>query len=146
MYSLYYFLTRNQRVEVYKYTINDLHNNSNKTALQENNTYTNNISAKLYNNDGTNGGNISSVNNHIIKNNVNYVSTITTYKTKYGTVTCNFNYETSPDKHYIYGLTDSVSKNETGEYKGKSVHIYLNGKKNGDRIVTIISENKFLIN
>lgn len=145
MYALYYFLTRNRKIEVYKYTLNDSQNNSHINELQ-NNTYTNNIRADLFNNDGTHGGNVYSVNNHIIKNGTNYVTTNTTYKTKYGTVSCNFNYETFPHKHYIYGVTDSIGKNETGEYNGKSVHIYINGKDNGDRILTIISENKFLFN
>ena len=83
VYVLYYFLTRNRQVEVYKYTVNDLQKNSHTTALQKNSTYTNYIYADLYNNDGTNGGLVTSVNQHIIKNNINHVTTLTTYKTKY---------------------------------------------------------------
>jgi len=147
VYVLYYFLTRNRKVEVYKYTVNELHKNSHTTTLQENGTYTNHIHAELYNNDGTNGGHVSSVNQHIVKNNINHVTTLTTYKTKYGTVTCNIYYETSPNKHYLYGkVTDVISENETGDYAGKKVNIQIEGKENGDRVVTIISENKFLIN
>ena len=147
IYILYYFLTRNRNIEVYKYTVSDLHNNSHKTSLKQNNTYTNRIHADLYDNDGTNSGHVSSVNQHIIKNHVNHVSTITTYKTKHGTVSCNFYYETAPNKHYLFGkLTDVIGENKTGDYKGKNVYIHLDGKDNGDRIVTIVSENKFLFN
>ncbi len=147
VYVLYYFLTRNRQVEVYKYTVNDLQKNSHTTTLQKNSTYTNNIYADLYNSDGTNGGLVSSVNQHIIKNNINHVTTLTTYKTKYGTVTCNIYYETAPNKHYLYGnVTDVISENETGDYAGKKVTIHIEGKENGDRVVTITSENRFLIN
>ena len=147
LYVLYYFLTRNRRVEVYKYTVNDLHENSHTTSIRKNNTYTNHIHADLYNNDGINSGHVSSVNHHIIKNNVNHVTTTTTYKTKYGTVSCNLYYETSRDSHYLYGkITDVNSEDETGDYIGKKVIIHLEGNDNGDRVVTIISENKYLIN
>lgn len=147
IYILYYLFTRDRHIEVYTYTVKDLHNNSNTTVLQQNKTYTNHIHADLYNNDGVTSGHISSVNQHTIKNNINHVSTNTTYKTKYGTVTCNIYYETSPDKHYLYGtVTDVISENETGDYVGKKVQIKIEGKDNGDRIVTIISEKKFLIN
>ena len=147
IYILYYFLTRNRNIEVYKYTVSDLHNNSHKTSLKQNNTYTNRIHADLYDNDGTNSGHVSSVNQHIIKNHVNHVSTITTYKTKHGTVSCNFYYETAPNKHYLFGkLTDVIGENKTGDYKGKNVYINVDGKDNGDRIVTIVSENNFFFN
>jgi len=47
----------------------------------------------------------------------------------------------------LYGkVTDVISENETGDYAGKKVNIQIEGKENGDRVVTIISENKFLIN
>lgn len=147
IYILYYFLTRNRNIEVYKYTVSDLHNNSHTTSLKQNNTYTNRIHADLYDNDGTNSGHVSSVNQHIIKNDVNHVSTITTYKTKHGTVSCNFYYETAPNKHYLFGkITDVIGENKTGDYKGKNVYINVDGKDNGDRIVTIVSENNFFFN
>jgi len=147
VYVLYYFVTINRQIEVYKYTVNDLHKNSHTTELQKNSTYTNHIYADLYNSDGTNGGFVSSVNQHIIKNNINHVNTLTTYKTKYGTVTFNIYYETVPNTHYLYGkVTDVISENETGDYAGKKVKIHIEGKDNGDRIVTITSENRFLIN
>ena len=147
IYILYFFLTRNRQIEVYKYTVRDLQDNSHTTSLQQNNTYTNHINADLYDTDGTNSGHVSSVNEHIIKNDVNHVTTITTYKTKLGAVSCNFYYETTPNKHFLFGkLTDVIGENKTGGYKGKNVYIPLDGKDNGDRIVTIVSENKFLFN
>jgi hypothetical protein len=61
IYILYYFLTRNRQIEVYKYTVRDLHDNSHTTSLKQNNTYTNHIHADLYDNDGTKSGHVSSI-------------------------------------------------------------------------------------
>lgn len=139
VYVLYYF-TLNRRVEVYKYTVSDLHNHSHTTTLRQNNTYTNYINADLYNSHGITSGMVNSVNHHTIKHNVNHVSTLTTYKTKYGTVTCNIYYETKPDKHYLYGnVKHLVSENETGDYVRKKVTIQLEGRENGERILTIVT-------
>jgi len=147
IYILYYFLTRNRQIEVYKYTVRDLHDNSHTTSLKQNNTYTNHIHADLYDNDGTKSGHVYSINHHVIRNEVNHVSTITTYKTKQGAVSCNFHYETNPTTHYLYGkLTDVMGDDKIGHYKGKNVYIHLDGKDNGERIVTITSENKFMFN
>jgi hypothetical protein len=146
VYVLYYLLTRNRQVEVYKYTVSDLHNNSHATALNQNNTYTNHIHADLYDKNGVKVGYISSINQHTIKNEVNHVNTITTYKTKLGAVSCNYYYETNPTTHYVYGQLKAVGENPTGQYDGKNVQIHLDGKDNGERIVTITSQNKFFFN
>ena len=142
LYLIYSFIYKNKIVEVYYYTVKDLHQNSNIHNIKQNETYTNHIHADLYNNNGEKSGVVRSINHHEIIDGINNVNTISTFKTKRGTITFNLFYETSPDKHYLYGnISHVISENETGDYNGKKVSIQIEGKDNGKRIATITSEN-----
>ncbi len=142
LYLIYSFVYKNKVVEQYYYTVNNLKQNSNIQYIKQNETYTNHIHANLYNNNGEKCGVMRSINHHEIIDGINNVNTVSTFKTKRGTITFNLFYETSPDNHYLYGnISDVLSENESGYYNGKKVSIQIEGKYDGKRLATITSEN-----
>lgn len=130
--------------EVYYYYVDEFHANSKILTMEKDKTYTNYIHAKLYDKQHNHVGEMSSVNFHQIIGEKNRVTTLTTYITKNGSITCNLLYETTPDTHYLYGkIEDIITEHETGMYKGKTVALQLNGKPDGEREVTIKTSKKW---
>jgi len=143
LYLIFSFVYKNKVVEQYYYTVKHLNQNSSIQYIKQHETYTNHIHANLYNNNGEKTGVMRSINDHEIIDGINNVNTVTTFKTKRGTITFNLFYETSPDNHYLYGnISDVLSENESGYYNGKKVSIQIEGKDDGKRLATITSENR----
>ena len=125
--------------EVYTYHVKSFKESS-KIHYIDNGTdvYVNHIYADLYDVNNQKEGIMYSINNHRIINGTNHVTTLTTYKTKKGTFSCNYYYETSETSHYLYGnIQNVITENETGFYEGKTIRVELDGKQDGTRELRI---------
>ena len=104
IYIIYFLITMPKHSETYIYYVKSLHKNSKINVLDnDTNVYTNHIYADLYNTQNTKVGLVFSVNNHRIINNINHVTTLSTYITPNGTFTCRYYYKTTLNDHYFYG-------------------------------------------
>lgn len=130
--------------ERYHYFISDFEKNAEQLVLAPGKTYSQYILAKLYNEDNQHIGEVASVNHHQIIGDKNHVTTLTTYITPNGTITCNIYYTTKPDDNYLYGIVENiVTENETGMYKGKKVVLHIDGKLGGKRVLSIDTSSKW---
>lgn len=142
IYFVYHLFS--STTEVYYYYVEEFNGTSKILTMEKDKTYTNYIHAKLYDKQHNHVGEMSSVNFHQIIAEKNRVTTLTTYITKNGSITCNLLYETTPDTHYLYGkIEDIITEHETGMYKGKTVALQLNGKQDGEREITIKTSKKW---
>ena len=140
IYLLFSFI--GSSTEVCYYYVSELTKNSKIMNADKDSTYTNHTHAKLYDSRKNHVGVVSSVNFHHIIDEVNRVTTVTTFTTKKGTIVCNLYYETSTKNNYMTGIKEDVTPEHlTGEYDGKKVIIHLNGKPDGERELTIRTSN-----
>ena len=139
IYIIYFLITIPKHSETYIYHVKSLDKNSKINVVDnDTNVYTNHIYADLYNTQNTKVGHVYSVNHHRKINNINHVTTLSTYITPNGTFTCSYYYDTTLNDHYFYGsMKHVISENETGKYNGKKINVTLDGKKDGKRIMHV---------